>query len=172
MEVMAGSSLILDRIGLKSGMYVLDVGCGPGRITIPSAMRVGPNGKVVALDIQQAMLKKTEVKAAARGLKNIQIILGGIEQGFLKHNTFDRAILVTVLGEIPERVAALGEIYKTLKPGGIISITEVIPDPHYQSRSTVRLLAEAVGFEMNRQYSSWWAFTMNFVKPQTAEGKD
>lgn len=47
-------------------MRVLDAGCGPGRLTIPLARQVGPTGEVVALDVQQGMLKRVR-KNAARG---------------------------------------------------------------------------------------------------------
>ena len=56
-------------------------------------------------------------------------------------NNFDRALLVTVLGEIPDRDAALRAIFDALKPGGILSITEILRDPHYQRRTTVLRLA-------------------------------
>src|SRR5438094_3240996 len=54
----AGSARILDRLHLSPGMRVLDVGCGPGRVSLPAAQRVEPDGQVLALDVQAAMLKK------------------------------------------------------------------------------------------------------------------
>lgn len=68
-------------------------------------------------------------------------------EGKLAHNRFDRVLLVTVLGEIPDREAALGENFAALKPGGILSVTGIIFDPHLQRLSTVNRLANAVGFE-------------------------
>ena len=168
MNSVASSSLILDRAGLAPGMRVLDVGSGPGRIAIPAARRVGPTGQVVALDIQPAMLQRLEERGAAEGLKNIQTILGEISQGPLEPDTFDRALLVTVLGEIPDREAALRKIHGALKPGGILSVTEVIPDPHYQSQDTVLRLAEAAGYRLEGTSGNWLAFTMNFVKPSVS----
>ena len=54
---------------------------------------------------------------------------------------------------------------KALKPGGILSITEFFPDPHYQSRGSVRHLAEKEGFQLERQFGAWLAFATNFVNP-------
>ena len=161
----------MDYLDVRPGMHVLDVGCGTGRLAIPLAKRVGPNGHVVALDVQPAMLQELEKRAAASGLKNIRTVLGGVGRGLLAPNGFDRALLVTVLGEIPEREreAALREIFDVLKPGGVLSVTEIFPDPHYQSRRAVRRLVEAVGFRLEDQYGSWLAFTMNFSKPDPAE---
>ncbi|PSB23308.1 hypothetical protein C7B61_03790 [filamentous cyanobacterium CCP1] len=165
MNAVASSATLLDRLEIASGMRVLDIGCGPGRITIPAAERVGPNGEVVALDIQQGMLDRVAKRVRERNLTNVRMIRAGAGEGKLEHHAFDRAWLVTVLGEIPDREAALREVYEALKPNGVLSITEVIPDPHYQSQSTVRRLAEEAGFRFDRLYGNWLAFTMNFVRP-------
>ena len=168
MEAVTGSSLILERLNLVTGMRVLDAGCGTGRATIPIAKKVGLTGQVVALDMQAAMLEKVRRKAEANGLTNIWTVMGRIGQGVLEHNFFDRALLVHVLGEIPisDREAALHEIYMTLKRGGILSVTETIPDPHYQDRGTVLRLVKAVGFRFHHYYGNWFTFTMNFIKPK------
>ncbi len=155
----------LEILALKQGMRVIDVGCGPGRLTIPVARQVGPQGEVVALDMQPEMLRKLEKRIAASGLSNIRTILGGIGQAEIGRDVFDLALLVTVLGEIPDREAALREIYASLKPGGILSVTEIFPDPHYQTRDTVRTLGQGAGFRLDREHGSVRSFTMNFVKP-------
>lgn len=79
---------------------------------------------------------------------------------------FDRAWLVTVLGEIPDKESALAHIYRALKPGGTLSIAEVLPDPHYQRRATVLRLAQSAGFEPVQHWSNRLAYTQNFVKPR------
>lgn len=165
-EAVASSSIILDRAKVGPGMRLLDAGCGPGRVAVPAAKRVGPNGEVMALDLQPGMLQKLQERAKAAGLINIRPILGGLGRGMLGNNLFDRATLITVLGEIPEseRSAALAEIRDALKVDGMLSITEVFPDPHYQSRSKVLKLCEAAGFQRVAEYGNWLAFTINFVK--------
>src|SRR5262249_48157085 len=112
-------------------MAVLDAGCGPGRVAIPIARQVGPRGEVVAMDIQAGMLQRAREKAAAANLANIRFLEGGLGEGKLGRNRFDRSVLVTVLGEIPDREAALREIFDALKPGGMLSVTEIIFDPHF-----------------------------------------
>jgi len=156
----------IGRTALAPGMRVLDVGCGTGRITIPSARQVAPGGEVVALDIQTAMLDKVARRAEENGLTNVRTVLAGLGRGeFREQNAFDRAFLTTVLGEILNQELALQEIYAALKPGGVLSITEVLVDPHYQSRGTVRRLCEEAGFRLEQTYGSVFNFTMNFVKP-------
>lgn len=80
-------------------------------------------------------------------------------------DTFDRALLVTVLGEIPDRKAALAEIFHALKPGGVLSITEVLPDPHYQRPGTIRQFASEVGFEEQGYFGGFPAFTLHLRRP-------
>ena len=56
--------------------------------------------------------------------------------------------LCAALGEIPDRAAAVVQSYRALKPGGVLSITEMFGDPHYQSRSVVKRFAEEGGFRI------------------------
>lgn len=156
---------IIGHLELKPGMKVLDIGCGPGRLTIPIAVEVGPQGGVTALDIQPGMLQRVWEKARAASLNNIQFVQAGAGEGKLAGSLADRALLVTVLGEIPDRQSALNEIFGALKPGGILSVTEVIYDPHFQSRATILRLAAAAGFREKDFYGNRYAFTLNVEKP-------
>ena len=79
-------------------------------------------------------------------------------------------MLVTVLGEIPEQKAALQEIYQALKPGGILSVTEIIFDPHFQSRESVQRVAGRVGFREAGFFGKRLAYTMHFEKNRTIAG--
>ena len=159
------AAAIVERLELQPGMAVLDAGCGPGRLAIPIARRVGPQGEVVAMDIQAGMLERAREKAAAANLANIRFLEGGLGEGKLGRDRFDRSVLVTVLGEVPDREAALSEIFDALKPGGILSVTEIIFDPHFQSRPTVERLAHSVGFCERAFHGNRIAFTLNLEKP-------
>jgi SAM-dependent methyltransferase len=156
---------VIQQLNLKSGMTVLDVGCGPGRLTIPIAEKVGPNGEVTALDIQPGMLDKAREKARKAGLDNIRFLEAGAGSGKLEKDRYDRAVLVTVLGEIPDREAALKEIFSALKSGGLLAVTEIIADPHFQSRGKVLRLAGSVGFREKDFFGNRFAFTLTFEKP-------
>lgn len=159
------SDVIVQHLDLQPGMKVLDIGCGPGRLTIPVAKHVGPQGEVVAIDLQPGMLRRAQERAQAANLNNIRFLQVGVGDGKLEVSLADRALLVTVLGEIPNREAALREVFDALKPGGILSVTEIIFDPHFQSRDTVVRLAGAVGFREKAFFGNRIAFTLNLEKP-------
>jgi ubiquinone/menaquinone biosynthesis C-methylase UbiE len=164
-DAVAGAALLLERAGVRPGMRVLDAGCGPGRLTIPAAERVGPAGRVVALDLQPAMLATLARRLAERGIATVTPLQAGPGAGALPAGEFDVALLVTVLGEVPDKLAALREIHGALRPGGVLSITEVLPDPHYQPIRRVQELARAAGFRGDGElFSGLVSYTLNVRK--------
>ncbi len=156
---------IVGHLDLRPGMTVADIGCGPGRVTLPLARAVGPGGRVVALDLQAGMLRHAREKAEAAGLDNIDFLEAGLASGALGRDRFDRAVLVAVLGEIPDRAAALAEIRDALRPGGILSVTELVFDPHFQRRGTLRRLAAGAGLRETAVFGPAFAYTMHFERP-------
>lgn len=158
------SRAIIPHLELAQGMHVLDVGCGPGRLALPIAREVGPQGDVVAVDVQAGMLRRASERASKANVRNIRFLEAGAGEGKLGSNLFDRALLVTVLGEILDREAAMREIYEALKPGGILSVTEIIMDPHFQRRSVVLQLAGTVGFVEKKFFGNAIAYTLLLEK--------
>jgi ubiquinone/menaquinone biosynthesis C-methylase UbiE len=163
------AAAIIDTLGLRPGMRVLDVGCGPGRLTIPLAQRVGPEGEVVAVDIQPEMLRTVEAKVREAELGNVRLVLAGVGARQLDGAQAHRAVLVTTLGEIRDRESALQEVFDALVPGGMLSVTEIVFDPHFQRRGKVLRLAAATGFREAAFFGHRFAYTLNLLKPEAVE---
>lgn len=159
------AAVIVKRLDVAPGMRVLDAGCGPGRVAIPLGRAVGAHGTVTAMDVQADMLARTAEKARGAGLTNIHCLQAGLGDGRLPAAHYDRAVLVTVLGEIVDREAALRELFAALKPGGVASVVEVIFDPHFQTRATVERLAVGAGFRVRTFHGHRLAYAMNLERP-------
>ncbi|MCB2107756.1 MAG: class I SAM-dependent methyltransferase [Rhodobacteraceae bacterium] len=151
-------------------MSALDVGCGPGRLSIPMAIKVGPRGHVTAVDSQLGMLERAKERSVKARVTNIRFLQGEIGTGNLKLDRFDRTVLVTVLGEMQHPGDALREIFAALKPGGLLAITEVIADPHFQDQRTVRELASAAGFREKAVIGGRYSYSLYFMKPGEESG--
>jgi len=160
-DAVAGARLLVERAGIEPGMHVLDAGCGPGRVTLPAAARVGPGGRVVALDVQARMLERLRHRLDAAGVTNVDGRRTSLGDGALDTDAFDVAILADVLGEVPDQPAALRDLHRALRPGGVLSVTDVLPNPMYVSLPCVRALARAAGFVEDRTFVGWTAYTVN-----------
>lgn len=102
-----GTGTTLQRIGLKPGQKVLEIGPGPGRLLLPAAQQVLPGGEVMGIDIQPGMIKRLKERTAAAKIRNLTAILGDATQPIVPEASFDVVFLVTTLGEIPDRAAVM-----------------------------------------------------------------
>lgn len=118
------SSLMREKLDLKPGMVVCDLGCGNGYHTLPMAHAVAPDGKVYGSDVQPEMLKMLEDRAKASGVINIVPVLGLYHDAKLPENTFDLILLVDVYHEFSHPVQMLAGIRKALKPDGKVVFVE------------------------------------------------
>ena len=157
-------SRVLDRTGIQPGERVLELGPGPGTVTFEAARRTEPDGALVAADIQPKMIADVERKAQAAGLINVETHIASAYELPLDDGSIDRAFLVTVLPEIPDRQRALAELRRVLKPDGVLSITEEFLDPDYPLARTTARWAEKAGFELAERHGNWWIYTLNFRK--------
>ncbi len=155
---------VLDRVGIRPGETVLELGPGPGAFTIDAARRLGPQGKLIAVDIQPEMIAKLEERVRQAGLTNVEAHVASAYELPIEDASVDRAFLVTVLPEIPDPVRALREIHRVLKPGGLFSTTEEYLDPDYPRRKTTVAWAQAAGFDLAERFGNVWVYTLNFRK--------
>jgi SAM-dependent methyltransferase len=164
----SGTQITLDRMRVRPGMTVVEIGPGPGRLLIPVARRVQPGGRAIGVELQQGMLDKFRRKLLRNDPGNIELVHADATQPVLPRESADLVYMCTVLGEIPDRMTALRNCFDALRPGGRLSITEIVLDPHFQSRAKVRALAEAVGFVPETVEGNWRMYTANFRKPERA----
>jgi len=158
---------VIERSGIKPGMTVLDLGCGSGAFTPFVARAIGEQGKVYAVDIQPAMLQQLErklAKAENQDIKNIELKQASAYSLPFGDESVDLVYMVTVLPEIPDRGRALREINRVLKPGGILAVTEFLPDPDYPLRSTTIKLCQREGFVLDDNSGNLWNYTVRFKK--------
>ncbi len=160
----------IQRSGIKEDMRVLDLGCGSGAFTTFVARAVGEKGKVYAFDIQPDMLKQLENKLSRpenKDIKNIKLIEGNAYELPFDNGSLDLVYMVTVLQEIPDRNRALHEVKRILKPGGLLSVTELFPDPDYPWKSTTIKMGTDVGFVVDKVSGNLFNYTVRFKKPDS-----
>jgi ubiquinone/menaquinone biosynthesis C-methylase UbiE len=152
------------RHAIQPGMTVLDIGPGNGTYTIAAARRAGPQGKVIAIDIEPKMIERVKKRAAAEGITNIEARLASVYDLPFEDGTFDVITMIAVLGEIPQPQRALAECYRVIKPGGILADSELLVDPDFKRPSTLRREVEAQGFHFKEHLGSFFIYTMLFQK--------
>ena len=114
---------------LQPGEVVLDVGSGAGIDSILAARRVGPTGKVIGLDIVEAMGDRARANAIEAGVEGwTEFLQGEMEQIPLPDSCVDVVISNGVLNLSGRKSRALAEIYRVLVPGGRISLTDLTVD--------------------------------------------
>jgi len=118
----------VDFIGIEPGMQVLEIGCGDGILTVDGhlAARVGPTGRVVAIDPSMSMLRQAEKKAREAALDWVQFLPGQAEEIPFPDNTFDVVIAAAVL-HLTEIPRALQEMRRVVRPGGVVGSLDVLP---------------------------------------------
>ena len=113
---------------VEQGATVLDLGCGAGIDTILAAHRVGPEGRVLALDFLPEMLERTAAAAAEAGLENVEPIDGELESIPLDDASVDVVISNGVVNLSPRKARVLAECARVLRPGGELCVADLTVD--------------------------------------------
>jgi SAM-dependent methyltransferase len=142
----------LDKIGIREGMTVADVGAGIGYFTVRLGKRVGPTGKVYAVDVQPEMLSMLKQRAIKANLKNIAPVLGSESDPKLPTAAIDLVLLVDVYHEFSQPQKMLQRIRDALKNDGRLILLEYRKeDPHIPVRSEHKMSVEEAKTELEAE---------------------
>lgn len=137
---------------LHEGETVLDLGSGGGIDVLLSARRVGDDGKVYGLDMTDEMLSLALDNKAKAGAKNVEFLKGYIEEVPLPAETVDVIISNCVINLSADKPAVFAEMFRVLRPGGRIGITDVVsgdglsPEQRAERGNFVGCIAGALSF--------------------------
>lgn len=144
---------LVELLELKEGQSVADIGAGTGYISWRMAQKVGPEGRVYAVEVQQEMLDQLQKRMRERGIQNVEPVLGTIQHANLPPNSIDLAIMVDVYHEFSHPHEMMRSIVAALKPGGRVAFVEYraedtevpIKRVHKMTEAQVKKEAEAAG---------------------------
>lgn len=171
-------SLMLANLGVKPGMTVCDMGCGNGFYTLQLAKMVGPQGRVLAVDVQPQMLYMLRERMEKAGIENVTPILGSFHNPRLPKNMVDLVLMVDVYHEFSHPEHMLKAVHDGLKADGVIALLEYreedpkvpIKPLHKMSKKQIMLEYGANDYELVREFEKLpWQHMMFFGKSEDAE---
>ena len=162
-----------DALAVQPGWTVCDLGAGNGYHSLELARRVGPEGSVLAVDIQPEMLAMLEERAQEAGIENVQLIEGLSHDPRLPDASCDLVLMVDVYHELYHPAHTLRALYRALKPGGRVVLVEyreedptvpIKPD-HKMSKAQVNKELNANGFVLDEEFDELpWQHVMFFKR--------
>ena len=125
-DLKLGCGMPTEAARIRKGDIVLDLGSGAGNDVFVARSLVGEEGKVIGLDMTEAMVEKARANAKALGYSNVEFHLGEIESMPLPDLTADVVISNCVLNLVPDKKRAFKEIRRVLKTGGHFTVSDIV----------------------------------------------
>jgi len=147
------------------GDRVLEIGPGTGYYTLDMAEWVGPEGTIEIFDLQQEFLDHTMGRAREAGRSNVVATQGDATDLPYEEDSIDAVVLTAVLGEIPDRAAALREIARVLKPGGRLVVGELFGDPHFTTFKSLQGQCGDAPLLLEGHSGNWFGYFARFGSP-------
>jgi precorrin-6B methylase 2 len=152
------SDALIDALGIREGARVADIGAGTGYFTWRLARRVGPSGKVFAVDIRQSMLDITAQAVKAHGFANVDFVLGTENDPRLAERSLDMVFIAHSYHEFAQPETVMDAVRRSLKRGGRLVIVEYKKESqrapaaplHKMSLDEIRNEIEPMGFDLDR----------------------
>jgi putative heme-binding domain-containing protein len=149
---------LLDALQIRAGSAVADLGAGTGYFTWRLAQRVGPQGKVIAIDIQQKMLDLIAKEVERHGMHNVDLVLGGDHDPHLPEKSLDLVFIAYAYHEFSQPEEIMAAVRRSLKPGGRVVLLEYalesaytpVPGLHKMRLEDIRSEIEPMGFALDR----------------------
>jgi ubiquinone/menaquinone biosynthesis C-methylase UbiE len=149
----------------RPGERILEIGPGTGLFSVPVAQHLTPGGTLDVFDIQQIMLDHTLRVADAHDVVNVVATRGDARRLPYPEGIFDGALMMTALGEITDREAALGQLRRVLKLGGRLVVGEFLFDWHAVPFGILRRRAERQGFRFESRLGPSLSYIARFSAP-------
>ncbi len=173
-------SKLLQSLGDLKGKTICDFGCGNGFYSLPLAERVGPQGRVLAVDLQPEMLELLKARAAQTTWENISTVQASLTDTGLAPQSCDGILLVDVYHEISHPVTVLKGLREALKQGGKLYLAEYrLEDPkvpiklkHKMSKAQMILEMQANGLRFAEEDDALpWQHVMAFERDPDFDGQ-
>jgi ubiquinone/menaquinone biosynthesis C-methylase UbiE len=148
-------SRTIERLALARGAAVLDVGCGSGASAIPAAEAVGPQGRVVGVDLAERLLALARTKAARRKLDNIEFVRGDMERLDFPDGSFDAVVCVFGVFFAPDMTAFAAEMWRLVRPGGVLAVTTWGPGLFEPGNGIFWEAVAAVAHSLYKAFNPW-----------------
>jgi len=158
------ASQVVERLDIKPGDRVLEVGFGPGMAIQLIAAKIS-SGKVTGIDCSEEMMKlATARNAAAISSGKVELRLGSVEALPFNSDTFDKALAINSMQVWPDAVAGLREIWRVLKPCGTVALVGFTPYSG-QAKEGLTIALTIAGFASARMMDLDGNFCVLAVKP-------